>query len=126
MPCERLLLSTGMACKLLAARGQKVQLADGTVSNDKMHPRADGAGVISHPSDGGWYYMSNSEFGNDKGGVGSLRFDASGNVIGYERTLTGTNRNCGGGGSVSCLCLQCIIVIFSEFVIIHYLHLLSL
>ena len=100
MPCEFLLLSTGMACELLTQKRQKVILADGTVSNDKMHPRADGAGVISHPSDGGWYYVSNSEANSGNGGVGSLRFDASGNVIGYKKTLLGTSRNCGGGGSI--------------------------
>jgi len=39
--------------------------------------------------------MSNSEVGN--GGVGTLRFNATGALIGYERTLTGTSRNCGEG-----------------------------
>eukprot|EP01083_Nonionella_stella_P049996 133114_1 len=56
VPCESLILSTGMACKLLTERRQNVQLADGTVSSDKMHPKADGAGVIPHPTENGWYY----------------------------------------------------------------------
>ena len=68
-----------------------------------MHQKADGAGVVPHPTDGGWYYVSNSEtksyFG---GGVGTLRFNANGEVIGYERTLFGTTDNCGGGGSIYC------------------------
>lgn len=55
----------------------------------------DTIGVIPHPTDGGWYYVSNSE--TKTGGVGTLRFNASGEVIGYERTLTGTIDNCGGG-----------------------------
>lgn len=59
-----------------------------------MHGRADGATVVPHPSDGGWYYVSNSE--NSSGGVGSIRFNAQGQVIGYKRDLTGTSRNCGG------------------------------
>jgi len=62
-----------------------------------MHSKADGAGVVPHPSDGGWYYVSNAEVGSGNGGVGALRFDASGDLIGYERVLTGTSRNCGGG-----------------------------
>eukprot|EP01083_Nonionella_stella_P293344 997598_1 len=86
-----------MACKLLAVKNMKVRLADGTESSDRMHPRADGAGVVPHPSDGGWYYLSNSEANNGNGGVGALRFDASGAVIGYEMILRGTSRNCGGG-----------------------------
>ena len=86
-----------MACKLLTQSGNTVTLADGTESDDKMHSRADGAGIIPHPSDGGWYYVSNSEANSGSGGVRALRFDASGNVIGYERVLTGTSRNCGGG-----------------------------
>ena len=53
------------------------------------------AGIIPHPNDGGWYYVSNSE--GTTGGVGTLRFDSTGNVIGYNRTLTTTSKNCGGG-----------------------------
>ena len=97
MPCDRLILSTGLKCKKLTASGSKVKLANGSESSDRMHSNADGAGVVPHPSDGGWYYVSNSEVGSGNGGVGALRFDSSGNVIGYERVLTGTSRNCGGG-----------------------------
>ena len=93
-----------MSCALLTTADQCVQYADGTYSQQIMHQKADGAGVVPHPTDGGWYYVSNSEtksyFG---GGVGTLRFNANGEVIGYERTLFGTTDNCGGGGSVSCL-----------------------
>lgn len=85
-----------MQCKLLTSAGEPVALKDGSLSTENMHAKADGAGVIPHPSDGGWYYVSNSEV-SATGGVGSLRFDASGDVIGYERNLDTTSRNCGGG-----------------------------
>ena len=91
-----LTLSKGMNCKLLTTENQPIQYANGTSSQEVMHARADGAGVIPH-IDGGWYLVSNSEVGAGRGGVGTLRFDAAGEVIGYERTLTGTSRNCGGG-----------------------------
>jgi len=60
-----------------------------------MHERADGATVIPHPDDGGWYYVSNSE--EKDGGVGTLRFASDGSLIGYEMQLTNTVDNCGGG-----------------------------
>ena len=62
-----------------------------------MHSRADGAAVIPHPTDNGWYYTSNSESSSGGGGVGTLRFASNGDLIGYDRSLTGTTRNCGGG-----------------------------
>lgn len=87
-----------MTCKLLTRRGQRVQFANGGESSLNMHSKADGAGVIAHP-DGGWYYVSNSEVGGGNGGAGALRFNEEGEVIDYYRPLTGTSRNCGGGGS---------------------------
>lgn len=51
-------------------------------------------------SDGGWSYVSNSEwFFADPGGAGAsyLRFDAAGNIVDAGRTLEGTVRNCAGG-----------------------------
>jgi len=62
-----------------------------------MHAKADGAAVIPHPTDGGWYYTSNSEAGSLGGGVGTLRFNAQGEVIGYKMDLQNTSDNCGGG-----------------------------
>jgi hypothetical protein len=81
----------------LTTYNQKVQYADGTLSTANMHVYADGAAVIPHPEDGGWYYVSNSEGTGGTGGVGTLRFDKDGQVIGYKRELSGTTRNCGGG-----------------------------
>ena len=91
------MLSKGMECRLLATAGEAVKFDTVGKSDDLMHWRADGAAVIPHPSDGGWYYTSNSEVKEGGGGVGSLRFNARGQVIGYKRDLTGTSRNCGGG-----------------------------
>jgi secreted PhoX family phosphatase len=56
-----------------------------------------GAGVFPNPAaTGGWAYVSNSE-SSTQGGVGALYFDAAGQVTGYQRLLSGTQRNCGGG-----------------------------
>lgn len=95
----KLTLSKGMGCRLLTTRGLPVQYTDGSggQSSQNMHSAADGATVIPHPSDGGWYYTSNSEAGSGGGGVGTIRFNSNGDVIGYMRDLTGTSRNCGGG-----------------------------
>lgn len=97
MECDNgnLLLSVGLDCKLLTTSGDKVRLANGSESNDRMHQRADGAAVIPHPDDGGWYYVSNSEV--SAGGVGTLQFASNGDLIGYERQLDNTSDNCGGG-----------------------------
>ena len=96
--CEGVTMSTGLKCALLTEAGQRVKYTDGSgdESSDRMHFRADGAGVVPHPYDGGWYYVSNSE-SSFSGGVGSIRFNKKGEVIGYERNLKGTKRNCGGG-----------------------------
>ena len=50
--------------------------------------------------DGGWSYVSNSEwFLSDEGGAGAsyIRFDAAGNIVDAGRTLSGTKVNCAGG-----------------------------
>jgi len=97
VPCDggKLLLSTGLDCKRLTTFDEKVLLANGSRSSERFHKDADGAAVIPHPTDGGWYYTSNSESSN--GGVGTLRFASNGDVIEYDRTLEGTIDNCGGG-----------------------------
>lgn len=52
------------------------------------------AGVITSDN-GSWYYVSNAEVSRDN--VGSMEFDAKGNVVGYQMVLKGTSVNCGGG-----------------------------
>ena len=83
------MLSTGMDCKLLTTYNQMVQYVNGSTSTDRMHVYADGAGVIPHPTDGGWYYVSNSEGGSGKGGVGTIRFNSARDVIGIWVELLG-------------------------------------
>ena len=53
-------------------------------------------GATFGTEDGGWIYVSNSEFPLD-GGVGALRFDASGALVDAYPILTKTNVNCAGG-----------------------------
>jgi len=98
-PCDggKVMLSKGMDCRLLTTAGRPVQYDTGGQSTEVMHARADGAAVIPHPTDGGWYYTSNSEVGSGGGGVGTLRFNALGEVIGYKMDLQNTSDNCGGG-----------------------------
>ena len=80
-----------MRCKRIATEGFRVQYTDGSGgrSSINMHSRADGAGVIVDTSlfnIGGWHYVSNSEVGTvGGGGVGTITFNADGNVISYMK-----------------------------------------
>jgi len=58
------------------------------------HVNPDG-GAVYPVAEGGWVYVSNSE--TTPGGVGAIRFDASGNVADYYRICSGTRNNCAGG-----------------------------
>jgi len=60
------------------------------------HAAPDGGATFT-ADDGGWFYVSNSEIGKGKGGVGSLRFDKNGNLVDAYSILTNTNLNCAGG-----------------------------
>jgi secreted PhoX family phosphatase len=62
------------------------------------HASPDGGAVFAAP-DGGWIYVSNSELQAGQGGVGALRFDASGTVIDAYSILQGTSLNCAGGAT---------------------------
>lgn len=62
------------------------------------HSAPDG-GACFPVADGGWVYASNSELGSGGGGVGVLRFGASGSITGAYRILGGTSRNCSGGAT---------------------------
>lgn len=106
-----LTLSKGLNGKRLTTGGKPVGLANGGVSLEPFHTKADGACTILKSNGDGWYYVSNSEVrdgriasfscgrreGSGKGGVGAIEFNAQGEVVGYERLLTGTSTNCGGG-----------------------------
>ncbi len=85
-----IMLPLGFTSQLLATSLQPV----GTTGY-VWHGAPDGGAVFS-TSDGGWIYTSNSEIPGI-GGVGALRFDAAGNVVGAHRVITGTSVNCAGG-----------------------------
>jgi uncharacterized protein len=61
----------------------------------EWHAAPDG-GATFPTEDGGWIYVSNSEL-PFAGGVGALRFDATGTIVDTYRILDGTNVNCAGG-----------------------------
>ncbi|MGI9603311.1 MAG: alkaline phosphatase PhoX [Acidimicrobiales bacterium] len=66
-------------------------------TNYEWHLWPDGGAVFGLP-DGGWSYVSNSEwFTIPEAGAGYIRFDANANIVDAGRCLSGTIRNCGGG-----------------------------
>jgi uncharacterized protein len=60
------------------------------------HVNPDG-GAVYPAADGGWVYVSNSE--TTPGGVGAIRFNASGEITDAYRILDGTRNNCAGGAT---------------------------
>jgi len=73
------------------------QLVEGT--NYEWHRWPDGGAVFGLP-DGGWSYVSNSEWLiAGAAGVGFIRFDANGDIVDAGSCLTGTWRNCAGGAT---------------------------
>lgn len=75
---------------------------NGSFSTQVFHDYPDFGATFSDPQNpGGWIYVSNSEVrgheGLGKGGVGAFTFNASGELVKYQRLLDGTTANCGGG-----------------------------
>ena len=91
-----LALSAGLSSRIIAESGSRVNI-EGGESEDRFHYEPDAAACVPNPDGDGWIYVSNSEEGDEDGGVGSIVFDAVGNVVDYKRVLSGTSRNCGGG-----------------------------
>lgn len=62
------------------------------------HKAPDGGACFAHP-DGGWVYVSNSEVkrSDGGGGVGAVRFAATGDIIDAYPILEHTDNNCAGG-----------------------------
>jgi uncharacterized protein len=85
-----IILPEGFRSRLLAQGGRVVPGTD-----YEWHVFPDGGATFAH-DDGGWTYVSNSEVPGG-GGVGALRFDADGEVVGATRILDGTSTNCAGG-----------------------------
>ncbi|MDO8895247.1 alkaline phosphatase PhoX [Nitrosomonas sp.] len=82
-------LPAGFTSRIVARSGQPL-------FGYTWHAAPDGGAVFATP-DGGWIYVSNSELGNQAGGVGALRFNVQGEIIGAYSILNQTNRNCAGG-----------------------------
>src|SRR5262245_9748920 len=82
-------LPSGFTGRRIATTGQTVP---GT--SYVWHAAPDG-GACFALAGGGWSYVSNSE--SVPGGVGFIRFDAAGNIVGAGSSLTGTIGNCTGG-----------------------------
>ena len=89
-------ISVGLTVKRIAQTGSRVTYVDGVQSNISYHAMMDGAGMALLP-DGGYAYISNSEVGNNGGGVYGLYFNKDGKITNYKALLTGTSRNCAGG-----------------------------
>jgi uncharacterized protein len=87
-------LPAGFSSRVVAVSGQP------PVENApyNWHPAPDG-GAVFGTNDGGWIYVSNSELRHRQGGVGALRFEASGRLADAYPILGDTNRNCAGGAT---------------------------
>lgn len=83
-------LPAGFTSRVIATSNQ---LVPGTQYLWHLNP--DGGACFS-TEDGGWIYTSNSEVPG-AGGVGAVRFDAAGNIVGAHRVIAGTSSNCAGG-----------------------------
>lgn len=83
-------LPEGFTARIVARSGEKVEGTDHI-----WHPAPDG-GATFLAEDGGYVYVSNSERPFD-GGVGVLRFDASGHLEDAYSILEDTMVNCAGG-----------------------------
>ncbi len=84
-------LPAGFTSRVIARAGSRVP---GT--SYRWHRYPDG-GACFPLSDGGWVYVSNSEVDSSGGGVSSIRFNASGGIVGARQICSKTSRNCAGG-----------------------------
>jgi len=83
-------VADGFTARIVASSNERVGQ-----SGYEWHPMPDGGATFPTP-DGGWVYVSNSEV-PIAGGVGALRFDASGTLVDAYPILERTNVNCAGG-----------------------------
>jgi secreted PhoX family phosphatase len=88
---NRIQLPSGFTSRVVARASSKV-----TGTNYTWHRAPDG-GATFRTSDGGWIYVSNSEY--SPGGVGVIRFSAAGVITGAYAICTGTRSNCAGGAT---------------------------
>jgi hypothetical protein len=79
-------LSTGLDVRTIATKSRPVPYANGGQSSVNFHINPDGAAVfMKNDNSGNYFYVSNSE--TSGGGVGSIEFDANGNVVGVKTTI---------------------------------------
>ena len=88
---DGLRLPAGFSGRVVARSGRPV----GT-TGFVWHEAPDGGGVLGR-SDGGWSYVSNSEFDDAGGSVSVVEFDRTGRIAGAFSIASGTSRNCSGG-----------------------------
>lgn len=86
-------LPHGFRSRVIAHSGHKV-----AGSGYRWHDAPDG-GACFAANDGGWVYVSNSEVKAiaGGGGVGAVRFSASGDIVSAYSILSGSDNNCAGG-----------------------------
>lgn len=89
-----IMLPTGFQSRMVARTGT-TPMAGGDYF---WHARPDGGACFPTP-EGGWVYVSNSEVGRGRGGVGALRFNSSGEVVDAYSILDNTSVNCAGGAT---------------------------
>jgi secreted PhoX family phosphatase len=82
----------GFTARIVARSGQRVL----DTSDYNWHTFPDGGATFA-TDDGGWIYVSNSELPLGSGGVGALRFDKEGTLVGAYPILQGSSGNCAGG-----------------------------
>jgi len=89
---NNLMLMKGFTSRVVATTGKKPFKG----SKYRWHKSPDG-GATFPTSDGGWIYVSNSERGENTGGVGAIRFDSEANIIDSYQICKRTSSNCAGG-----------------------------
>lgn len=94
-----LYLANGLIATPVAFSGQNVILSDSS-EGDAYHYFNDGGAAIAQ-SDGSYIYVSNSETGSypddPVGATYALKFDTSNQLVGYQKLLGDTAKNCAGG-----------------------------
>lgn len=93
-----LTLSEGLSSRIIAKSGETVLYASGRRSNIAFHQRPSGGDTfLDTRGDNfrGWTYLSGANAPD--GGIGSITFNAAGEVISYETILEGTQANKNGG-----------------------------
>lgn len=89
----RVRLPRGFSIREVARTGQRPV----STSDYIWHQDPDGGATFA-TDDGGWVYVSNAEVGaRGHGGVGALRFDATGRLVDAYPICSGTTNNCAGG-----------------------------